>query len=101
MINNSIAMLRKLREFFENHLGLHAWNSVKVTHTGKTEEEEYEYVAIEFPRNGKQFCIELIPPEDAPPLGRLELRNMHSDEHVRGPLSDETFGKIHQALLAA
>lgn len=101
MINASTALIRKLKEFFENHLGLHAWDAVKVTHTGKTEEEEYEYVAIEFPRNGNRFRLEAIGPEDAPPLGSLELRNVHSSEAVRGSLSEETFGKIHQALLAA
>lgn len=104
MINSSTTTLRKLKEFFESHLGLHSWNGVEIKHVGRTEDEEYEYVAIEFPRNGKRFRLEAIPPQDdvenISPLGSLLLRGENA-ETISGDLSQETFGRIHQALLAA
>lgn len=98
MINASTAMLRKLKEFFERSIGLHAWDRVTITHFGKTDDEDHEYVTLGFVHNAKRYELEAIGPEDAPPLGSVELRG--GAQRITGVLSDETFARISRCLSA-
>lgn len=101
MINKSTSLLRKLREFFEMRLGLNAWNDVRVIHFGQHEDDASEFVQIEFDRNGKTYSLQATSPEDAPPLGSLELKQRGVSGNITGPLSDQTFSMINDRLRAA
>lgn len=92
MINNSTAMVRKLKEFFDRDIGFYAWDRVRVTHIGKGEEDEYEFVGAEYPNRGRTFSFQVVSPEDAPPLGKLEMRSGTS--RIAGPLCAETFARM-------
>jgi hypothetical protein len=100
MINNSTSLVRKLKEFFDKRIGLYSWDRVRITHFGQEEDDEYEYVAVEFDHAGKRFAIQAVSTEDAPPLGKIELRAMQGSQRVSGALSDETFGRMQAVILA-
>lgn len=100
MINASVAMLRKLHEFIEQEFGLGSWESVTVDHTGQGENDEYEFVRINFCRDGRAYIIEVTPPNDELVLGRVDLIETKGPAGS-GPLSAETFKCIGRHIKAA
>lgn len=100
MINSSVALVRKLKDFFDRRIGLWAWQRVKITHFGQGEDDPYEFVGIEFAHQGRRFALQAVSPEDAPPLGKVELRQLGGDARVVGDLGEATFREVHEAITA-
>lgn len=101
MINASTALVRRLKDFFDRQIGLWAWQKVRITHFGRGEDDEYEFVALEFEHEGRGFALQAVGPEDAPPLGKLELRERHGTRRVAGALIEDTFGEMERTIKAA
>jgi hypothetical protein len=97
VINQSTALVRRLKQFFDQRMGLNIWDQGKVTHLGQDDDDVQEYVEYRSTVNGKRFTIKVIPPEEEPPLGRVEF-HMHGADEV-GPFDLETLERIRARLL--
>lgn len=98
MINQSTAIVRKLKQFFDQRLGLNVWDQGRVTHFGQDEDDIQEFVAYQSEINGKRFTLKVVPAEEEPPLGRIEFHMRGADE--TGPFDLETLERVRARLLA-
>lgn len=99
MINQSTALVRRLKQFFDQRMGLNVWGQGEVTHFGQDEDDVQEFVSYRSVVNGKHFTIKVIPPEEEPPLGRVEFHMRGADEV--GPFDLETLERIRARLLGS
>jgi hypothetical protein len=97
VINQSTAIVRILKQYFDQHFGLNVWGNGVVTHVGQQEDDLQEYVAYESSFNGKRFSLRAIAPEDEPPLGRIEFNSGSSQ--FDGPLSLDTLERVRAHLI--
>ena len=99
MINQSTALVRKLKQFFDQRLGLNVWDQGEITHFGQGEDDIQEFVAYRSTINGKRFTLKVIPPEEEPPLGRIDFHMAGVDE--TGPFDLETLERVRARLLGS
>lgn len=97
MINQSTAVVRKLKQFFDQRFGLNVWDQGGITHFGQGEDDIQEFVSYRSEINGKRFTLKVIPPEEEPPLGRIEFHMSGVDEV--GPFEIETLERVRARLL--
>lgn len=97
MINQSTALVRKLKQFFDQRFGLNVWDQGEITHFGQGEDDLQEYVAYRSSMNGRRFSIKAVPPEEEPPLGILEFISQGAE--FTGPISTETLERIRAHLI--
>lgn len=96
MINQSTAIVRKLKQFFDQRFGLGIWDQGKITHFGQGEDDIQEFVAYQSEVNGKRFTLRVVPPEEEPPLGKIEFHMGSVSE--TGPFDLETLERVRARL---
>lgn len=97
MINQSTALVRRLKQFFDQRFGLTIWDQGEITHTGQGENDVQEYVGYRSSFNGKRFTLKIVGPDDEPPLGRLEFHALGTE--LIGPFDTDTLERVRAHLL--
>lgn len=107
MINQSTALVRKLKQFFDQRFGLGVWDQGEVTHFGQQEDDIAEFVEYRSTINGKRFSLKIAPAEDEAdeastiehrsPLARIQFHMNGSEQS--GPFDSETLERIRAMLL--
>lgn len=99
MINQSTAIVRKLKQYFDHRFGLTVWDKGEVTHFGQGEDDLEEYVGYQSSINGRHFSLKIVPPEFDPPLGRLEFHALGTQ--MTGPFDTDTLERVRAHLIGA
>lgn len=97
MINQSTAVVRKLKQFFDQRFGLNVWDQGEITHFGQGEDDIQEFVGYRSSINGRRFTLKVVPPEEEPPLGRLEFHAVGAE--FFGPFESETLERVRAHLI--
>lgn len=97
MINQSTALVRKLKQFFDQRFGLGVWDQGEITHFGQGEDDIQEFVEYRATINGRPFTLKVVPAEEEPPLGLVQFHMKGSDE--TGPFDLETLERVRSLLL--
>jgi hypothetical protein len=104
VINQSTALVRRLKQFFDQRMGLNIWDQGKVTHFGQDDDDVQEYVEYRSTVNGKRFTVKITPADDEAsderagnPLATLEFHMGSVGE--TGPFDLETLERIRARLL--
>lgn len=98
MINGSTALVRKLKQYFDQHFGLNVWDGAAVSIL-RGEDEDAETVVYRSSVCGKGFELRVISAEAEPPLGRIEFRAL-GPEFI-GPVSTDTLERVRAHLIGA
>lgn len=97
MINQSTAIVRKLKQYFDQHFGLGVWDQGEITHFGQGEDDIQEFIGYKSRINNRRFTLKVIPPEEEPPLGKIEFSSPGTE--FTGPLSTDTLERIRAHLI--
>lgn len=100
MINQSTALVRKLKQYFDQHFGLNVWDGsgVKLVPCDG-DDGDSEAVVYESSVSGQPFTLRVVSPDDDPPLGRIEFRTRGTE--FAGPVSTDTLERVRAHLIGA
>src|ERR1700721_3634278 len=97
VINQSTAIVRILKQYFDQRFGLNVWGNGEITHVGQGEDDTQEFVVYESNFNGNRFSLRAIAAEDEPPHGRIEFNSCGTQ--FEGPLSFDTLERVRAHLI--